>query len=67
MKQLLDFSEDERKFLDRFYDEQVFDQGLLFGDIPVKNDLARHPMVGWRMGGGGEGGGSGVLARLDKG
>jgi len=52
VKGLLDFSEDERRFLDRFYDECVFDQGLLFDDIPVKNDLARHPMVQWRLGGG---------------
>jgi predicted nucleotidyltransferase component of viral defense system len=52
MNELLDFSEDERRFLDRFYDERVFDQGLLFGDISVKNDMARHPMVEWRMGSG---------------
>jgi predicted nucleotidyltransferase component of viral defense system len=49
VKELLDFEKDERRFLDKFYDDGVFDQGLLFGDIRVKNDLSTHPMVQWRL------------------
>ena len=46
---LLEFDKAESKFLDKFYDERVFDQVLLFGDIPVKPDLSKHPMVQWRL------------------
>ncbi len=49
VNELLDFDKDERRFLDKFYDERVFDQGLLFGDLPIKNDLSKHPMVQWRL------------------
>jgi predicted nucleotidyltransferase component of viral defense system len=49
VKEMLDFDEDERRFMNRFYDERQFDQGLLFGDIAIKNDLSKHPMVQWRL------------------
>ncbi|MEW5937606.1 MAG: nucleotidyl transferase AbiEii/AbiGii toxin family protein [Candidatus Thermoplasmatota archaeon] len=49
VRELLEFNKMERRFLDKFYDEGIFDQELLFGNTPVKKDLSKHPMVLWRL------------------
>ena len=45
----LDLTRSERRFLDIFYDEGRFDQGALFGDLPVATNLADHPAIVWRL------------------
>ncbi len=46
---MLDFTPEELRFLDEFYDEGRFDQGALFGDIPVAPNLEEHPVIVWRL------------------
>jgi predicted nucleotidyltransferase component of viral defense system len=48
-KSILSFTDEEREFLDLFYDEKQFRQELLFGDIDLKTDLNSHPGVKWRL------------------
>jgi len=45
----LDFTSGERGFLDTFYDDGWFDQGALFGGLPVATNLADHPAIVWRL------------------
>lgn len=46
---MLAFTEEEQRFLDMFYDEGRFDQGMLYGDLPVAPNLADHPVIVWRL------------------
>lgn len=46
---LLTFTDDESKFLDKFYEKKVFEQELLFGEIELDSDLNTHPGVQWRF------------------
>jgi predicted nucleotidyltransferase component of viral defense system len=46
---MLDFTPEELRFLDAFYNEGRFDQGALFGDIPVAPNLGEHPVIVWRL------------------
>ena len=46
---MLEFTGDEMAFLDAFYDEGRFDQGMLFDDLPVAPNLAEHPVIVWRL------------------
>ena len=50
VESVLSFDEAERRFLDVFYDERIFNTELLFGNIPVAKNLAEHPVVRWRLG-----------------
>lgn len=49
LDRMLTFTEEERRFLDTFYDEDRFDQGALFGDISVAPNLRDHPVIIWRL------------------
>ncbi len=49
LERMLTFNEEERRFLDMFYDEGRFDQGALFGDLPVAPNLGDHPVIIWRL------------------
>ena len=49
LERMLTFTEEERRFLDMFYDEGRFDQGALFGDLPVAPNLGDHPVIIWRL------------------
>ncbi len=46
---MLDFTPEELRFLDAFYEEGRFDQGALFDDIPVAPNLGEHPVIVWRL------------------
>ncbi len=46
---ILSFTDDEKEFLDLFYDKKQFKQELMFGDIKVPTDLNSHPGVRWRL------------------
>lgn len=46
---ILKFDKGSRGFLDRYYDEGIFDKRMLFGQHRVSRDLERHPMVLWRL------------------
>ncbi len=46
---MLDFTPEELRFLDAFYDEGRFDQEALFGEIPVAPNLGEHPVIVWRL------------------
>ena len=46
---ILSFSNNEKMFLDRYYDEHQFDQKLLFEDIEIRSDLVDHPVIKWRL------------------
>ena len=49
LDRMIDLTDDERRFLDTFYDQGRFDQGALFGDAPVAPNLGEHPAIVWRL------------------
>jgi predicted nucleotidyltransferase component of viral defense system len=49
VKDLLNFSESELNFLNRFYSDHVIDQNVLFKDVSVQNRLDSHPSLIWRL------------------
>ena len=49
LDRMLDYTPDERVFLDTFYDEGRFDQDALFGDLPVAANLGEHPVILWQL------------------
>jgi len=48
-QRVLSFGDDEREFLDAFYDRKRFEGDLLFKGAPVARNLHEHPMVLWRL------------------
>jgi predicted nucleotidyltransferase component of viral defense system len=46
---MLDFTPQERGFLDTFYEDRRFDQRALFGQLQVTPNLAEHPAIVWRL------------------
>ncbi len=49
LDRMLTFTSEEHRFLDTFYNEGRFDQGALFGDVPVAPNLGNHPVIVWRL------------------
>ncbi len=49
LDRMLAYTEEERRFLDAFYDEGRFEPRALFGDMDVSPDLRDHPAIQWRL------------------
>ncbi len=46
---VMEYEEDERRFMDRFLDEGVYEPGLLFADKDQAKRLEKHPAVLWKL------------------
>ncbi len=46
---ILVFSENEKQFLDKFYEEKVFDQALFEDGMKFEKDLGTHPIILFRL------------------
>ena len=46
---ILEFTESERAFFNKYYDEKVFDQDLFLEEIKFDVDLAEHPVIKYRL------------------
>ena len=49
MTELLRFDDNEKEFLENFYEQRRFDSKLLFKEHIVNPDLSKHPVILWRL------------------
>ena len=49
LTKLMNYNEDERRFIDRFLDEGVYEPALLFADREQAKRLEKHPAVLWKL------------------